>query len=194
MFEHLMLQPQQQQIFTFPVGLALGALLCGIIIEYYGHKRGLKENKIKAYSRLKGQGFLLCALYKSYGYAFLESQQANETSQKNWEKIKDKENAEETFTNSQAYRQYEKAYQRSQELYVDLAKNEREFWEIIGTIEILFPGTKSLISLIELALKRYEISEWSKMPQPKDLINNFLVNQFTPPLENLSTYLKGEIE
>jgi hypothetical protein len=66
MIEHLtLLLPQQEQFFTFPVGLALGALLGGIFVEYYGHKRKKDENKIKVYSRLKGEKPLVKELFES---------------------------------------------------------------------------------------------------------------------------------
>jgi hypothetical protein len=65
MIEHLMLLLPQQSQLTFPVGLAVGALLGGLITEYYGHIRKLKENRIKIYSRLRGEKNRVAQLFNS---------------------------------------------------------------------------------------------------------------------------------
>ena len=50
--------PPQNTVLTFPIGLTLGALLSAFIVNEITYKRKSKENKIKLYSRLKGEKYL----------------------------------------------------------------------------------------------------------------------------------------
>ena len=121
------------------------------ILRLHEKERQEKHNKWReSYSRLRGQHMFVAALLNSYGQAFFENQRALETSKQNWAMIQESlkggmllSNPEETLLKSQAYQQFQKAHQLSTELYIELNKSLRDLWEIIGSTEILFPGTET---------------------------------------------------
>jgi len=156
---------------------------------------------LQAYSRLKGLKILLGSIYISYGHAYFESQHALAACVKNLEKIRMSMQgieADENMLKSQAYRQYEQAYQRSIELYHERAKSEKDLWEVIGSIEILFSGAEDLndkVSQIEIAQKKYKLKKWEKetLDVQKRHLYDFLNKDFEPAIEGLLVYLKSEI-
>jgi hypothetical protein len=129
MIEHLTLLLPQQQL-TFPVGLALGALLggiiSGVIIEYYGHKKKVDEERIKVYSRLKGEKFLLSQLFQSTATYDIYIQVNNRLTN-------------DLKTKDDIIKQFDIELRRSFERWViDLAKSRKRFWKDIGFTDILF--------------------------------------------------------
>ena len=168
-------------------------------------KRREKLNKQReSYSRLRGQHMFVAALLHSYGRAFFESQRALETSKQNWSMMQGSlkegmflSNPEEALLKSQAYQQFQKAHQLSIELYIELSKGQRDLWEIIGSIEILFPETEGFISKIQQALKEYELSDWAKEANQEVFnakLKSFILEVFGPAVEDLLTYLKSKIK
>ena len=106
-------------------------------------------------------------------------------------------NPEETLLKSQAYQQFKEARRLSIQLHLELSKSERDLWEILGSIEILFPGTESFISKIQQALIEYELNVWIKDANQEAFnanLRGFIQNKFGHAIVDLLTYLKSKIE
>lgn len=163
-----------------------------------------EKERRESYRRLRGQHMFVAGLLQSYGQAFFESQRALETSKQNWAMMQASlkvgmfaSNPEEALLKSQAYQQFKEARQLATELHMELNKSQRDLWEILGSIEILFPETKSSISKIQQALIEYKLSDWAKEANQEVFnakLKGFILENFGPTLEELLTNLRNKVE
>jgi hypothetical protein len=144
-----LLLPQPQQL-TFPVGLALGVLLGGLITEYYGHIRKTKENRIKVYSRLKGEKSVLSQLYKGVSsYAVrIEYRRALKyyLMEMIESKCRDRPDIKKEIKREMERFEIEKQklIESHDKAVTDLAKAEEKWYRDIGSAEIRFNNPRLL--------------------------------------------------
>lgn len=160
-------------------------------------------------SRLRGCQSLLSNLYLTYGIAFIETQCNGAISKRNLEylkvRVQDPTELDKPIRESQAYDQYQKAYERTIILHLELAKCLKDLFEIIGLVETLFLITGTLFKKISLIIEmdtEYNKIIGSKIDSAPDEwmnakeaeIRAFLANKMNPAIDDLIYNLNTEIK
>jgi len=145
----------------------------------------------------------------TYGIAFVETQHAGAISKKNLEYLKnrtqDPTELDKPILESQAYDLYQKSYERSIILHLELAKCSRDLFEIIGLIETLFPITDVLFKKISLIIEmdaKYNVIIGSKIDSvpegwvetKESEIRAFLTKDMNPAIDDLIYNLNTKIK
>lgn len=165
MVEHLTVLLPQQSSLTFPVGLALGALLGGIIgVVFAGLMKDAMERKkelVLAYSQLTGEKFSMIQ-----GYADLLRLSLNVYYNKGLQKECEKgANLSEGDIEKQKFYLDQRKKQEDENEYnivkwekkgLDLVKIQKEIWSTIGLINAITTN-KKVFELIE-DIRKEEIS------------------------------------
>jgi hypothetical protein len=191
MIEHLTLLLPQQSPLTFPVGLAVGALLGGIIgVVFAGlmkYAMDQKNNLRQAYSQLIGKKFVITAIYMNFLEIalFVYSNIGKKNEAENYDTPdKEKQIQKLDRDNEDNIHKYEK-------LGLDLIKDMESFWKIIGVISSINSSRKDDeiedkliedIRLKQISLDKMQ-KEWIKetkkgLPDSKPDANGLLVSHW----------------
>ncbi|MDD1761064.1 MAG: hypothetical protein LUQ59_02430 [Methanothrix sp.] len=212
------MQSAQEPINSAVLAAIISAMLVGMV-TYFANKH-LEEHKAKlqvqqqqrqAYSQLRGLKYTLSQVYVTHYelliyaiYYKLLSQQTRDSSERN-EYIK----------------KIESHKHRCDDLIMELARNNRELWELIGSIETIFPHTQELdrhIKKLESYDEDFETQFRIQSPFEEDAFDSdseeiedpeeierfkfeaidkavkLSKEKIDEPIDNLLEYLNGEIE
>lgn len=186
-----------------PAAIVISGLVGGFLATWgiaIQRKHELEDRRIQANSELKGHYTLQSNLYYSLGHANIDAEVSKDSLIKHFGGIIDRR------LDFQQINQYQEAQKLANELRLELARSNKDLYETIGRIEVLFPKTDELttkVSVVEGLQFRFhevikppegsmDVNEWKKA---KDIeLRSFLDDILAPAFDSLLDYLKPKLE
>jgi hypothetical protein len=163
-------------------------------------ERNDKHNKmLQAYDQLRGQQILLEGLIKSFGYTYFEFGNASAAIRKKFprEGMTYADGISEGLFETPEQIELIRSYGTFAENYYRLLFCRKDLYVLIGSIEMLLPGTDDLTDKIKTAeknLNKVLFEGKHKPPIEREIVlNDYLIEDFNPAIEGLLAYMKSEI-
>ncbi len=183
-----------------PAILALAGAIVVAYLAYWGTlnsqiKTSDRQQRQQAFSKLMGKKFMLNQLYVSRFEALIYSDYHEALWKLNG-----------VPKDSLDFQEAQRWMRKSEDMALDIAKNNQELFEVIGSIRILFPKTSKLDELINriynfkspmiqrdpFKMNPEQLENW-KVKAVKDL-QSLVETEYGKSMDDLLDYLSGEID